>query len=232
MTFGKKAFSFFETLTLDSRLLGDIEVMNPYQNPEVLAYLNAFFKKYYSDSEKRIFVWGINPGRHGGGVTGIPFTDPFALREFLGIAHSLSGQRELSSRFIYQFIEHFGGTEAFYQKFYINSLSPLGFTKGGKNYNFYDNASLQKSLIPFIKDSIASQMAFGAQRKVTILLGTGKLLKFFEALNREHQFFEHVLAVAHPRFVMQYKRKSLEQFLEKYAKTFHEALSLADGSRN
>ncbi|ACF14140.1 conserved hypothetical protein [Chloroherpeton thalassium ATCC 35110] len=228
MTFGEKALSFFKTISLDANLLGEVEVMNPYQDLAVLACVQAFFEKYYDDFQKRIFVWGINPGRHGGGVTGIPFTDPFALSEFLGISHSLAGQRELSSQFIYQFIAHFGGASAFYQKFYINSLSPLGFIQNGKNYNFYDNATLQNKLTPFIEKSISSQMAFGAERRVTILLGTGKLLKFFERLNAKHLFFERVLAVEHPRFVMQYKRKSLDQFLEKYAQTFREALAFVE----
>ncbi len=42
-------------------------------------------KKYYHDFNQRKFMIGINPGRHGAGVTGVPFTDTKRLESVCGI---------------------------------------------------------------------------------------------------------------------------------------------------
>ena len=41
-------------------------------------------------------------------------------------------------------------------------------------------------------------------------------MKYFEKLNEEHGFFKQVLPLPHPRWVMQYRRKRLEEFVELY----------------
>ncbi|NTV44960.1 MAG: DUF4918 family protein [Chlorobiales bacterium] len=216
MTFGQQAYRFFTNLSFEQNLPDQVEVMNPYMTKEVQRCIKVFFDSYYADSNKRVYIWGINPGRHGGGVTGLPFTDPFALTHYLGIDHALSGQRELSSEFVYQVIEAFGGARKFYAQFYINSLSPLGFQRRGKNYNFYDDHKLCQEVTPFIVESIKQQMAFGAQDRVCISLGTGKLYKFFSDLNGSYKFFREIIPIEHPRFIMQYRRKSLAQYIQKY----------------
>jgi len=49
--------------------------MNPFrENPEALIVSGKFYKKYYNDNNPRFLILGINPGRFGAGVTGIPFT--------------------------------------------------------------------------------------------------------------------------------------------------------------
>ena len=90
---------------------------------------NSFYTKYYSDNNKRILLLGINPGRFGGGVTGIPFTDPVRLEKVCGIKNDFQKKQELSSVFIYEMIEAYGGAEKFYKQFYISAVSPLGFVK-------------------------------------------------------------------------------------------------------
>ena len=47
--------------------------------------IEAFFYKFYSDSNPRRMIFGINPGRFGAGTTGINFTAPKQLQEFCGI---------------------------------------------------------------------------------------------------------------------------------------------------
>jgi hypothetical protein len=54
--------------------------MNPYKEEELAMRISSeFYRKYYSDENKRHLILGINPGRFGGGVTGVPFTDPKRL---------------------------------------------------------------------------------------------------------------------------------------------------------
>jgi hypothetical protein len=215
-SFAQKAIEFFQKLNFNYPLPRNVEVMNPYLDGQVMHYIKCFFKGFFSDSNKRIFIWGINPGRFGAGVTGIAFTDPVALRQFCNIENDLGEKRELSSRFIYELIEKYGGPEKFYSCFFFTALSPLGFLKNGINFNYYDDPALMKSVTPFIVDSILEQKKFGAAESHAICLGTGKNFKYFSKLNEEHSFFENIHPVDHPRYIMQYKLKSKENYIEKY----------------
>ncbi|MCS7013762.1 MAG: DUF4918 family protein [Chloroherpetonaceae bacterium] len=228
MTFAERAIQFFSTLEFALPLPEGVSAMNPYKNPEVMQVVSTFFQKFFGDEERRVFAFGINPGRFGGGLTGIAFTDPIALQKYLGIHSSLKGQREPSSVFIYDFIESMGGVEAFYAKFYFTSLSPIGFVKDGKNFNFYDNPDFAEALKPFIRESITRQIEFGAITKVAICLGTGEIYKFFKALNHTERFFEDILPVEHPRFIVQYKRSRIEHYLKKYQEAFEAALKMSE----
>jgi hypothetical protein len=215
-SFAEKAIEFFQTLSFNYPLPPNVEVMNPYLDRQVMHYVKTFFKGFFSDHNKRIFIWGINPGRFGAGVTGIAFTDPVALRQYCNIENDLGEKRELSSRFIYELIEKYGGLKKFYSRFFFTALSPLGFLKNGINYNYYDDPVLMKSVTPFIVDRIIEQKKFGASEKHAICLGTGKNFKYFSKLNQEHNFFENIHPVDHPRYIMQYKLKSKELYIEKY----------------
>lgn len=223
MTFGSNVLQFYRGLQAP-KLPKGILAMNPYTNTATLALVKKFTDKFYSDSTKRILVLGINPGRVGGGSTGVNFTDPIALEQFCGIQNDLPRKRELSSEFIYKFIEHYGGPKKFYKHFFLSAICPLGFTKGGLNYNYYDDANLQRATKDFIVSTLIEQIGLGSSTKSVIIFGTGKNLKAFSELNNRHQFFEHIHALEHPRFIMQYKRKHLTEYLEKYSDTFSKAL--------
>ena len=58
-----------------------IEVLDPYSSKETKKIVSEFYSKFYSDNNNRIICFGINPGRFGGGITGIPFTDPYFLEK-------------------------------------------------------------------------------------------------------------------------------------------------------
>ena len=170
---------------------------------------------------------GINPGRFGGGLTGIAFTDPVALEQFCGINNILKKQRERSSEFIYQFIQHWGGVERFYQEFFLTAVSPLGFTRNDKNFNYYGDPEVFRKLKPFIVKTLKQQLAFGTRRNAAVLVGVGENQRYFQELNDEHGFFKRVYAVKHPRPIMQYEKKYLSNYLKKYADIVSQAL--ADG---
>lgn len=229
MTFGQKVLSLYTGL--DSRLglkralpLG-VTVMNPYEDPRVLAFVTRFLSTFYADDRARVFVFGINPGRFGAGLTGVPFTDPVALEKYCGIPSGLPPKRELSSVFLYDFFEHWGGVKKFYRDFFLTAVSPLGFLRHGKNYNYYDDPRLFKAVKPFIVATLHRQLALGARREAAILLGTDKNLKAFERLNQEHGFFKKLYAVEHPRFIMQCCRSDVASYLRKYDKIFSLALA-------
>ena len=63
-----------------------------------------------------------------------------------GLRHNkrVSKKQELSSVFMYEMINAYGGAELFYKRFYITAVSPLGFVKNGRNLNYYDDKILAK----------------------------------------------------------------------------------------
>src|ERR1700739_4024170 len=148
MTFADKVIQFNQQLHFDGKLPDGIRIMNPFkENPNVTRIVEQFYKKYYNDNNPRHLILGINPGRFGGGVTGIPFTDSKRLKSVCKIAYDGKETHEPSSVFVYEMIDAFGGADYFYQNFYIHSICPLGFTSiksDGKeiNYNYYDSPAL------------------------------------------------------------------------------------------
>lgn len=205
--------------------MNGIQVLNSYRLPEVQQYVNLFLRKFYDDQCKRIFLLGINPGRLGGGLTGISFTDPYALKNYCGIHNRLPAQRELSSDFIYQVILAFGGAEHFFQHFFMSAVCPLGFVKDSRNFNYYDDPGLLKLVTPFIRSTLQQQIAFGANRKELVCIGTGNNAGFLESLNMELGYFEKVITLPHPRFIMQYRRKQAADYIQSYVDTLKGCLN-------
>jgi len=221
MTFADKVVNYLLNIDFNIKLPAGITIIDPYKNAEVKRCVTVFYKNYFNDTNNRTYIYGINPGRFGSGVTGIGFTDPVALQIFCSIENSLGKKRELSSEFIYALIERYGGCEKFYSNFYITSLSPLGFLKDSKNYNYYDNTLLQNAVEPFITSSITTQLKFGANKNVAICLGK-KNADYLGELNTTHHFFKKIITLEHPRFIMQYRRKSVNTYIEKYLAAFEE----------
>ncbi len=217
MTFADNILSFLKKLQLNIGLPHEVEVMNPFKdNAAAMHICTQFYKKYYSDNNNRRMIIGINPGRFGGGVTGIPFTDPIRLKKECGIDNTWQPKQELSSVFVYNVINAFGGPNKFYSNFYITAVSPLGFTKHGKNLNYYDDKTLQNSIKDFVVDYMNLQLKFGIDRKVAFCLGDGKNYKYLSKLNEEQKFFDKIIPLSHPRFIMQYKLKKKEEYIQSY----------------
>lgn len=217
MTFADQIIAFTRALRPPDIPLPDgFGWLFPYDNPETMRVLTTFYQKYYADNQPRTFIFGINPGRFGAGLTGVPFTDPVRLEKECGIENAFPKKPELSAVFVWQFINEYGGVTAFCRDFYITSLSPLGFVKDGKNVNYYDDRQLQKAAEPFIVWNIRTQLDFGARRAAAICLGEGQNYAFFKKLNAAHGFFREIVPLPHPRWVMQYRRKRVGEFVERY----------------
>jgi hypothetical protein len=216
--FAVHVLQFLAALNLTVPLPRGVEVLNPYEDKLTFQLCEQFYTKYYSDTHQRTMIIGINPGRFGAGLTGIPFTDPIKLETVCGIKNNLAKKAELSADFIYTIIQAYGGPAFFYNNFYFTSVSPLGFTKAGKNLNYYDDNKLTERLKLFILDCMQRQLNFGIHKKVAFCLGEGDNYKFLSQVNDQYQFFEKITPLAHPRFIMQYKRKSLHQYIDRFMK--------------
>lgn len=147
-TIAEQIIEFNKQLHYTGALPNNFQVLNPYlENPETLVVMQKFYKNYYNDTSPRKFIIGINPSRHGAGVTGVPFTDTKRLEHVCGISMKSAHTHEISSVFLYDMIDEFGGAQAFYKQFYINSPFPLAIvqrTKENKwiNANYYDDKNL------------------------------------------------------------------------------------------
>lgn len=216
MTFAEKVLTFYKGLNIEQPLPHGVEVMNPYRAPECLEVCKHFYSTFYNDYKKRFLILGINPGRYGAGITGIPFTDPIKLERLFGIRNELQKKPELSAEFIHRMIIAFGGYEKFFGSFFINSVSPLGFVQNGKNLNYYDVPALKQALDPFIRKSMRNLLALGIRQDIAFCLGEGENFRHVGKLNAEEKWFNELIPLAHPRFILQYKRKHVNEYIADY----------------
>ena len=226
MTFADRIIEFTGALRPPGIALPPgFEWLYPYDNAETMRVMSAFYQKFYADNQPRTFIFGINPGRFGAGVTGVPFTDPIRLEKECGIENDFQKKPELSSAFVWQFIHAYGSPEAFCRDFYITSLSPLGFVKSGKNINYYDDRQLQRAVEPFIVWNIRTQLDLGGRQETALCLGEGENFAFFKKLNDTHRFFREIVPLPHPRWVMQYRRKRVDEFVGRYVEALKGAIT-------
>ncbi len=224
-TFAAAALQFNRSLIgieqkLDLQLPPQYRLMNPFATGKALDLSAVFYRQFYSDNKKRHLILGINPGRHGAGVTGIPFTDTKRMRE-IGIDPQDIRTYEVSAEFMSQLMHQYGGTEKFYADFYINSPSPLGLlqqnSKGNWiNANYYDHRTLSDALSPLIAYAIDYYCQMPIHCSTVYVLGQGQNYKFLTRWNTQHPTFDRVIPLPHPRYVMQYQHKNIATITREY----------------
>lgn len=219
-----KILKFYRNLSPDFPMPDGVSIMHPYLEKHVMETVARFYKKFYADDQERVVLFGINPGRFGAGVTGVPFTDPIRLESCCGILNPFDKRYELSSEFVYEVINAWGGVEDFYKYFFISALSPLGFVRDGKNLNYYDDKFLQQAATPFILDCVLRQKELFGAVETAFSLGEGTNYKYFCKLNKQYQLFREIIPLPHPRWVMQYRRKRKDEFIQLYIDKLGSAL--------
>lgn len=224
-TFGQKVVDYNKNLKYSGSLPNGFDVLNPFfDNPETMVVMNEFYTKFYNDNKSRRFIIGINPSRHGAGVTGVPFTDTKRLDSECGIKMKSARTHEVSSVFVYDMITAFGGAEKFYKEFYINSPFPLAIVRNTKNgylnANYYDEKTLFEDVKPFIIESLKNHIALGLDTSEVFILGK-KNADFLSKINNEEHFFDKMTVLEHPRYIQQYKSKEKEMYIDKYLLAFH-----------
>lgn len=215
-TWANDILHFYKNLSPPTDLPDGILWLLPHKKKEVQLLQQLYYRKYYSNNSTRTLILGINPGRFGAGLTGVNFTAPKQLKEYCHITCDYKLSSELSAEFIYEVIEAYGGVEAFCSDFFISSVCPLGLVKGGKNLNYYDSKELKKAVEPFIIKSLTQQLSFNVNRESCICIGGEKNYRYLSSLNEQFKFFMHIHPLPHPRFIMQYKRKQKQKFIDQY----------------
>ncbi len=220
-TFGEKVIYFNRHLHYSDKLPKDFQVLNPYMdNPETMEVMQQFYQKYYHDSNQRKFIIGINPSRHGAGVTGVPFTDTKRLETVCGIKMKSAHTHEISSVFMYDMISEYGGAKDFYNQFYINSPFPLAIIRQAEkgkwlNANYYDDPKLYETVKDFMIQSLKKHISLGLATSQVFVLGK-KNASFIHKLNKEAKLFDNLKVLEHPRYIQQYKSKEKQLYIDKY----------------
>lgn len=224
-TFAEKVIAFNQQLYYPGELPTGFQALNPYLgNPETIQVMSQFYNKYYNDNQKRRFIIGINPSRHGAGVTGVPFTDTKRLESACGIRMKSAHTHEVSSVFVYDMIEAYGGPAKFYGDFYINSPFPLAIVRrnpSGKwvNANYYDDKELAEAVSTFMIESMKQHIHLGLDTSEVYILGK-KNAKFIHKINQTEKLFDNMIVLDHPRYIQQYQSKHKLAFIENYLKAF------------
>jgi hypothetical protein len=216
LTWSQHLLSFYRNLRPPTALPNGIEWLYPQQDPQVMKVVESFLQKYYDDTRPRQLMFGINPGRHGAGITGVNFTAARQLTHVCGIDHPFKSGTELSAEFIYDMIGAYGGASGFYSRFFISSVCPLGFVQNGRNLNYYDDKAVLETVTHFIINSIGQLLDHRVDRSVVYCIGGEKNFKYFSGWNEANGWFDTVIPLAHPRYIMQYRRKEKEQFIREY----------------
>jgi hypothetical protein len=113
LRFADRVIFFNRELVFKGNLPDNFQVINPFiDNPETMVVMSRFYHKYYNDNKQRRLILGINPSRKGAGVTGVPFTDTKRLATVCGIEMKSAHTHEVSSVFVYDMIEAYGGPES------------------------------------------------------------------------------------------------------------------------
>jgi len=227
MTFSKQILDFYFNLPKALPLPNGVEIINPFDNVETKRVMETFFNKYYADNRPRTYLVGINPGRLGSGITGIGFADAYHLDKYCDIPNSFDKRVEISAAFMFEVIEAYGGVEKFYKDFFFTTVMPLGLLKNDKNYNYYDDPKTQKALESFIEETLLKQMSFPEAKPNIICVGQGKNLKYLKAFNDKHHCFNSIEVVPHPRWVMQYRRKEKQKYIDTYLEAFESMMKMS-----
>lgn len=205
-------------------LVNNYKIVNPFncQNKEQIEEItNKFYNKYYNDNNKRYLILGSSPARKGTSVTGIPFEDASHLYKETGIMIDKFYINKSSSDFLYDVMEQYGGCKEFYKDFFMSFICPLGIvnvnSKGNEvNANYYENKKLEKMLYDFIIDSLKKQISLGIDTSICYCIGSGENFQFLTKINEQYKFFDRIIALEHPRFIMQYNSKDKDKYLNKY----------------
>ena len=204
LTIGQRIIAFNKGLQYTGSLPEGFAVLNPYlDNPETLEVMTAFYNRFYNDETSRKFIIGINPSRHGAGVTGVPFTDTKHLENDCGIPMISARTHEVSSVFVYDMIAQYGGVEAFYKDYYINSPFPLAIVRKNAQGNWLMIETLKKHI------------SLGLDTNEVYILGK-KNATFLEKLNKEASLFKKMVVLEHPRYIEQYKSKEKQLYIDKF----------------
>ena len=86
----------------------------------------------------------------------------------------------------------------------------------GKNINYYEMKNWRNDLLPAVEKELEKHLSWNVNRSKVISIGRGENAKVLKEINDRRGWFEEVVALPHPRWILQYRRKRKDEFLEEY----------------
>lgn len=231
-TIADRLLEHVRSFSLDGvRLPPGVGVLDPFSGEhgiEVHRVVTTFHHTFLADCDARILMLGINPGRLGAGSTGLSFTDTKRCASDLMIPVHGIRTHEPSSDFFYRMVRAAGGPVRFYGQVYVHAVCPLGFVKEGPkappvNLNYYDDPWLEREVTPFVERWLRDLVACGMRTDVVLCIGTGKNATYLIKLNERLGLFDRIVTLEHPRYIMQYRARKIDAYIDKYLDALSEA---------
>ncbi len=220
----KKIVDYYKWLSLQNiELFDKYKIVNPYKQERIIKIVEMFYNKYFDDNNNRYLILGASPARRGTSATGIPFEDEEHIYKLTGEIVNDFYINKNSSNFLYDVMENYGGIDKFYSDFFFGFVCPLGIVNTNNknnevNVNYYENNKLKKHLNDFIKKSLEELIKMGINRDVCYCIGSGDNYQFLSKLNEENNYFKRIVALEHPRYIMQYNKDKVSFYMNKYLK--------------
>ena len=175
-----------------------------------------FHKKYVEPNSPRVVICGINPGRNGAGLTGIPFIDFESLSNMLPDIQKKDWEQ--SAKFFFSVIQEFG-IEEFYKNFHVTNISWFGFSRidKPKNVNYFEKDIFTEIAI-YLIDKFVEEMEL---INPDYIIPLSKTVKYeLEKLKKQGKIRAEIgTCINHPSWVVTYRRKDLSIWRQKYIDT-------------
>lgn len=178
--------------------------------------LSTFYQKYYADKQGRHFIFGINPGRFGAGLTGVPFTDPLRLETECGIENKLPKSGALFPDFCLAIYSWLWWNSDFCPIFLHHFAIALGLCAQWREYPRLLRRPAtcpQRRAVYCVEPADATAISPLEIRPFASV--KARIMPILKKLNEREGFFREIIR-PHPRWIMQYRRKRVEEFVERY----------------
>jgi len=167
--------------------------------------MEDFWRRFYPEELPRRVICGLNPGRFGAGLTGVPFTDFQTLSRWMP---SVEGQdTEPSAQFFAKIVDAIG-VDSFFQRFYVTNVSAVGYVKDGRNLNYHD---LPADALEVVEQNFTEEMRLVAPTRV-VALGKHAYATVKKTLPSDID----ITYLAHPSWIMTYRRRELDAWVQRY----------------
>ena len=92
------------------------------------------------------------------------------------------------------------------------------------NFSYLDSQDLTQTVKNFIIESIQKQIIFCIKTNICFCIGTGENSPFLQSINNKYGFFKKIIALTHPRYIMQFKSKTKQEYINKYVDAFNKII--------
>ncbi len=167
-----------------------------------------FWQQYVPEPLPQTVIVGLNPGRLGAGLTGIPLLDFRSLANLLPDTQLPRNETEPSANFFHRVVQNIGA-EKFYREFYVSNVSAVGYVRDNKNCNYPD---LPDAAQRIIEQRFLDEMAVLAPKRI-IALGREVEATVQRLFSGGSVTISHL---PHPSWIMTYRLREAQSWVRRY----------------